>query len=269
MSEPDHHTKIAICFYGITRSLPHTIESIERNIIAPCRKLGEVRVFAHFFQQDRVENKRSRENVALNLDDYKLLNADVVELEQPDLCLESYDFESLKRFGDARRDGFMSLRNLIHALHSMKRATRLAQEWSPDVVLVVRPDLEYHESLGPYVQAAMERADDHIVIPDWQHWRGGLNDRFAICKGSAATDAYAMRGDLITAYCTHFKEPLHPESLVRFVLERANISVDYMPVRATRIRADGRAKNEHFEPSRVDAIKTGLRNIRRRLRGVR
>ena len=68
--------KIAICFFGITRSLKYTIGSIEENILNPARTLGDVRVFAHFFNQERVENSRSRESTALDRSEYMNIHED-------------------------------------------------------------------------------------------------------------------------------------------------------------------------------------------------
>lgn len=260
--------KIAICFYGITRSLKHTIGSIRTNLIDPAGKFGTVKTFAHFFNQDRVENPRSKESVQLDKNEFELLKADCVQFEEPGLCLDLLDFEALKTYGDARSDGFHSLRNLVHALHSLKQVTEMAAEWQPDIVIFARPDLLYHSSLEPCLKEASQMGGPKVFIPDWQHWRGGYNDRFAVCVGLEAARAYGTRADRMLEYCATFNEPLHSELLLRFVMERSTSSIRFISNRATRVRADGRLKREHFGVSLRDKFKTHLRRTRRKLRGL-
>jgi len=251
--------KIAICFFGITRSLKHTIASIDENIISPAKQLGEVRVFAHFFDQKRVESRRSRESTVLDPSEYTLLRPDEVEFEKPELCLDVHDFEGLKKYGDARRDDFQSLRNLTHALHSLDKVKEMALRWSPDVVVFARPDLLYHHSLGPPINSALEASKDTVLIPNWQHWRGGYNDRFAVCSSVIAAKVYGSRISLVHEYCDYFSEPLHAELLNRYAIEKSSVSVDFFEARATRVRADGRLKNEVFDMSIFEKVKTSVR----------
>jgi len=260
--------KIAVCFYGLTRSLKHTMVSIDKNVLEPARNLGDVRVFAHFFDQERIENTRSRESSVLDRDEHRLLGAHNLELEKPDACLMQHDFEELKEFGDTRRDGFSSLRNLVHALHSLKKVTETALAWEPDIVIFARPDLMYHDSLESYVADAVNAPDPCIYIPDWQHWRGGYNDRFAICTSPQSALAYGTRVDRMLDFCRYFREAVHSESLNRFVLDNEGIEVRLMDARASRVRADGRIKKERFGCSKSDTVKTFIRQMVRRLRGT-
>lgn len=105
--------KIAICFFGITRSLKFTISSIEKNILKPAHALGEVRVFCHFFVQTEIDNPRSGEKGLLRQDEHTLLNPSWLELEEPDQCLAMHGFAELKTWGDSWGDDFRSLRNLV------------------------------------------------------------------------------------------------------------------------------------------------------------
>lgn len=255
--------KIAICFFGITRSLKYTIGSIEENILNPARTLGDVRVFAHFFNQERVENSRSRESTALDRSEYKLLKPDCVVLEAPDECLSRHEFEKLKSFGDTRHDKFQSLRNIVHALHSLEQVTDMALEWAPDVVLFLRPDLFYHSSLEAIIQQALDSEAPAVFLPDWQHWRGGYNDRFAICVGKKAAITYGKRVQKMHEYCELYQEPLHSESLNRFALDTSGVSIKFFPERASRIRADGSQKREVWKEPLFDRFKTVIRSRRR------
>jgi hypothetical protein len=260
--------RIAVCFFGITRSLKYTHESIEEKILRPARNLGEVRVFAHFFDQKVVSNRRTREYHVLDSEEFKLLDIDFLQVEEPEECLNLYDFSLLKSFGDTRRDGFQSLRNLVHALHSQKCVGVEALKWRPDLVIFLRPDLLYHDSFAEILHEIVSKTTPGVTIPDWQHWRGGYNDRFSICVGETAIRAYSQRVDKMHLYCREMREALHSESLLKYSLDRANITISYMTVRASRIRADGRVQRENFVDSKFDLFKTFLRKARRRLKNI-
>ena len=238
--------RIAICFFGITRSLTHTIASIEENILAPARELGEVRIFAHFFRQATIDNPRSSEKGALRQDEHELLPLDWLQLEEPEICLEQHGFAALKAFGDEWGDDFRSLRNLIHQLHSLQQVTEAAVEWAPDVIVCARPDLRYMDSLKEVIQAALKQRHKAIAfIPDWQHAIFGLNDRFAVLTRLAAY-SYGRRVTLMQEFCATRNTPLHSESLVRFALMKGSVKVSYVPTKAARVRSDGTQIPERY-----------------------
>ena len=51
--------KTAICFWGITRYLDGTIDSIRKNIFQPASQFGDFKVFCHFFNLKSLNNKLS------------------------------------------------------------------------------------------------------------------------------------------------------------------------------------------------------------------
>ncbi len=244
--------RIAVCFFGITRSLSHTIGSIERNILTPARTRGETRIFAHFFRQQEIDNPRSGEKGMLRSNEHKLLAPDWLELEMPENCLAERDFEGLKEFGDTWKDDFRSLRNLLHQLHSLDRATRAALEWTPDIVVFARPDLEYHDSLEPYLQ--VHSAVPLVQLPNWQHWGHGYNDRFAVATHPTATMAYGSRISLTHRFCHEMNRPLHAELLVRYAMEANAVKKELIGARATRVRSDGTRAEESFRHRQVERI---------------
>ena len=188
-------TRIAICFFGITRSLSYTIGSIEQQVLEPAHKIGEVRIFAHFFNQSEIENPRSGEFGQLRENEHVLLNPDWLELEEPEQCLLQRDFEKLKAEGDFWNDEFRSIRNLVHQLHSLDSVTNEALNWDPDIYIFVRPDILYCDSFRKVLRQAVRAPSGTVFVPSWQHWRGGLNDRFSVCVGPDAARAYGKRVD--------------------------------------------------------------------------
>ena len=239
--------RIAIGFFGITRSLKWTLPSIQKNIIEPARALGETRLFAHFYQQDHINNPRTGEDQSLDTNEYQLLECDEVELEKPGHCLTTANYEWILSHGDAFHDQGKSLANLIHQLHSLQQVGRMIEAWKPDVTILARPDLTYHDSFASVIDKQLKSSPTKITIPDWQ-WYGGYNDRFAIC-GLDAGRIYSNRIDLIPDYLNKTGGPLPAERFLRFNLHKARISVKTCALRASRTRVNGKIIEENFKPA--------------------
>ncbi|MEL7393044.1 MAG: hypothetical protein AAFN06_10435 [Pseudomonadota bacterium] len=240
--------KIAICFFGISRSLPLTMPSIAKNAIDPARAIGDVAIYAHLFNQRVIDNPRTREKGEMDPEAHKLLNADWLELEEPEHCLEQFDFAALTRYGYAHKYDENTLRNLLHQLHSLRKVTEAALADGPDAVVFCRPDLRYLDSLLRPLRRGLRRGGDVSILPSWENW-GGRNDRFAICIGAKAARAYGCRIEHLDAFSA--TRVVHSESLVPFALEKAGIDLRTMPHRAERVRFNGRTAVEEFRHSRV------------------
>ena len=76
--------KVALCFWGLTRSLKHTIESIHENILKPLQENQiEYTIFLHTYKfESPYINPRAKEvNVELDFDEYSLLEPDFVQID--------------------------------------------------------------------------------------------------------------------------------------------------------------------------------------------
>ena len=250
--------KVAICFFGITRSLSHTRASIEAHVLAPARQLSSPKIYAHFFLQKEIDNPRSGEKGILDYEEYRLLPSDWLKLEEPDHCLAQWNFEGLKAWGDSWQDEFRSLRNLIHQLHSLHTVTEAALADGTEVCLFCRPDLRYHDSLEGVLGRALRTKGDCVFLPFWQDF-GGLNDRFAICVGPKAIAAYGQRILMTEGFCREGPEALHSERLLAFSLAKAGVCVRRIRARASRVRMDGTQSDEDFDRPWVSKTKRILR----------
>jgi hypothetical protein len=253
--------RIGVCFFGITRSLKFTYSSILENILAPARGFGDVKTYAHFFDQRQIHNPRTHEFGPLDDQEHKLLSADRLVLEKPDACLKTWDFERLKSFGDAWSDNFGSLRNLVHQLHSLNEVTKLAVSDGVDLVIFARPDLRYHDGLGGAIRKASRGRGPRVVLPCWQHWEKGYNDRFAICFGDRAINAYGRRIEKAFEYCQSTHSGLHAERLLRYSLLSSDLPPFCTRARASRVRIDGAQVKESFRTK----VKTRLALMRDRI----
>ena len=239
--------KIAIVFYGITRSLRHTIESIEQHVCAPARLVGQVKVYAHFFIQDRIDNPRTFEVGAPDPNEWQLLKAGHVQRELPDLTLEDRYLAELMPFGNAWEDKGQSLRNILRQLISLQRVTQaIIDDGGADVVIFARPDMRYHEDITVNLNDVRPST---LIVPYWQ-WSGGLNDRMAIC-GREAFSVWGMRIQHALKFCRNKRRSFHSERLLMDVVKHSTVQFKVMSWRATRIRMNGQAAAETFKQVKV------------------
>ena len=251
--------KIVVACFGITRSLTHTIESINRNVLDAARAIGSTTVCCHFFRQTVIENARTAERGALDPDEYRLLQPDRVELSEPNEFLDDAGFEQIKTFGDHWEDDFKTVSNLLHQLYSLKRVTALAVEEGADVVVFCRPDLMYHDSFLNDLERAKKMEAPAVMLPRWQRHKGGFNDRFAICVGAEAIAAYGNRLDKAIPFCRVMKTELHSERLIRYTLMTSGVRLERLHVRASRVRSDGRVVDEDFSEQSWKMFRNSLR----------
>ncbi|WP_353402575.1 hypothetical protein [Pseudophaeobacter arcticus] len=241
--------KIAICFFGITRSLPYTVSSIEKNIISPSKSIATTKIFGHFFDLKEISNPRSGESVTVNSNHYDLIKFDNLQTEKPDLFLPDTSFERVKSYGDIWNDDFMSLKNLYHQLHSLKNVFAASRSFGADITLLLRPDLLYIDNFAPLLkEVTSQNKSDFAYVPSWQPF-GGMNDRLAIVKGSNAGEAIANRLNITESFCQQLNEPLHAEKLLKFSLNKAGVDARHFNQRAIRVRANGRRAKEFFGDS--------------------
>ncbi|MES3004018.1 MAG: hypothetical protein V4787_25225 [Pseudomonadota bacterium] len=240
--------KIALAFFGLPRCSRVTFDSIRRNLIEPLAGWGELHVFYHFMQQDHVRNSSSGEDHALSPDNYTPFLQFQGVTEPPEGILPRSPLVELAKFGDAWGDGFQSLRNLMLQLHSVHEVHQMAKACEPDAYVFARPDLLYHDAVR---RSEIERAAAEpkaLLVPGWQWWHGGYNDRFAIC-GRIAANAYAQRKYVALPYCRKMTHPLHSERLLRAIANGERLDVQPIPLRASRVRVTGAIEPEIFTRS--------------------
>lgn len=250
--------KIAIVFFGITRSLTYTHSSITKNIIAPAQQFGTVELIGHFFLPKIIQNIRSGECGTYDECEYNLLNFDQIKLDHPIDFSKDPTYLLLKQFGDNWSDNFASFNNIFHQLHSLNVATEMALKRKADVYLFIRPDLLYHDSFKKVLAATQYINDDHIFIPSWQHW-GGFNDRFSICVGARAAHVYGKRFEELNTYARK-SLTLQGERFLKNTIAAAGIRTKFIAARASRVRLNGHVHKEDFCNFRIAYLKNSIKH---------
>lgn len=232
---------IAICFFGLTRSLKYTIESIKQNIFEVLYSNGITYTkFLHTYDLDELTNKRSNENKCkLEKDEYKLLDCENVIITNQELFLKNLDFNTYKKNGDPWYDNYKSLQNLLCQLNSLNEVTKLWQENDKtyDLILYIRPDLKYNKlSVEDLIQSYQEKK---VLTPSFHMGvcNENLNDRFAIGP-PAYMMVYGSRLSFAKEYAE--KQSLHSESFLKYVLNKNNIRYEStFTLMGKRVRANG------------------------------
>ena len=250
--------KTAVCFWGITRYSQGTIQSIRKNILKPASYFGEFKVFCHFFNLKKINNKRSGENISLT-NDWHLFKANKLIIEEPNLFVNQY-LPNLKNYGDAFNDNYKSIINLLHSLYSLKKVFQAVSDYDADSYIFVRPDLIYFDSIEKYIYKSLNTKKDKIFLPAWQS-HSGYNDRFSICSSKNAAIIYSHRIDYIMDFCKERQKPLHSESLLKFVIEKSACNVFFIDTKAARVRANKKIIKENFKIPKKLILNIFLQNI--------
>jgi hypothetical protein len=236
--------KIAIAIFGIPRGAEKTHHSLIDFVVEQAKQIGDVKLFGHLFKINEVINSRSGENGVISNIDYNLFADFNPVIENSNECLSQYNLKLIKQYGDMYNDNFKSFENLIHQLHSLKNVTNQIEEYKPDAVIFVRPDLLYHKKFPKHVLSLATRNPWHCYIPSWQWW-GGYNDRFAVC-GKEAYRLYGRRVELIHEFCESTRRLLHSERFLRYVIKSKFMKMRLIDVTASRVRVNGQVKAENF-----------------------
>lgn len=240
--------KVAVAYFGIPRNSAVCFPSIEQNIYKHLPSSAQIASFYHLYEPQLIDNPRSGEKAFLDKENYRAFAGMRGRFETAGQCLERWGFDEIKHHGDVWGDGFKSLANLLHQLNSLHAVTALVQEYEPDVVLFLRPDLLYHDPLPEFVLPTVAARPNALYIPHWQWWNG-LNDRFAVC-GRSVYSAYGQRIERIFQFCEEQERGLHAERLLRFAMAQAGAKLRTLDMRASRVRVGGEMVDERFSPKR-------------------
>jgi hypothetical protein len=220
---------IVLAFWGLTRNMKMTSESVERIRAA----LPAHMAFAHTYASVvPYVNRRANEESASIVPDVERLRADAVEVEDLEAVKRGMCFTQYRSHADPWGTNYETMDNFILAMHSRQKVTSMIMRSGVkvDKVVFMRPDLLYKTLITP------EMLDkDGWVIPDF-HLYNGFNDRFCI----ACARSFHVYGNIFTFLKTYsIMYPLHSETVHSFISKSFKIPLYYAPFRFQRIRMDG------------------------------
>jgi hypothetical protein len=180
--------KIAIIYYGLTRSLNKTIYSIRENLFN-ILEINNIQydIYIHTYKINGIYKNVWSGN---EINDYN--NEDIISLLNPKYFLfdDQNNIENQINFNDyytyLNWNGFFPenmvkhmIKNLVLALYSKNKITKLFNENSSqyDYAIISRPDLELINKFD--INYFSQLNNNNIIIPEQDSYEG-CNDRFSI-----------------------------------------------------------------------------------------
>ena len=245
--------RVALCFFGLTRSLSVTRASLRRHVLDVLTSHGwAYDIFLHTYVKHTLTNPRSNEaNVDLDTNEWRYLRPTGVLIEDSDKVDADYVKPLLPNIltrGDLWREhavNHSSMANLLSQLRSIEKATGLllrAQEKSLttyDAVIFLRPDVWFFNDINMQEVETARAGPGVMFIPEFHAVAAAkeVNDRFAICHPADAK-IWGQRRRLVDEYVFGRNETLHSERLLGYALRQANITVKPSTIFFGRVRAN-------------------------------
>ena len=238
-------TRIAICYWGMTRSTKHVFYTHLRHLHQVLKDQGVAfHVFMHTWKTENTANVIWEHNsdIPVDYEEYKLLNPDFYKIESQDAFLDTIRFADyfdrelyVKHGGDSEHEWRPQLiRNHLCALESQKRVYRMVKESGGeyDYIMYIRPDVFV---TNDFDVACLNTPFD-ILIPSYGHYEG-YNDRFAVVPFHMA-EKYSARIDEIVEFrktCGRIVS----EKYVKHVVEKYYPNVQFIDFVMKIIRPNG------------------------------
>lgn len=234
--------RIAILFFGLTRSLRKIYSNLQTNLFDELTKHNyEYDIFIHTYKlTNPYINKWSGENVSnYDNDAYKILNPKEYIIENQDMVenilkIPRY-FSKLGDWKGCAKDIHMKsylVRNMVLALHSKKKVTQLFSKYinNYDYVIITRPDQTFDTKIN--VSSFNLLKNNNIIIPS-QHCYHGFNDRICFAKPRVAK----MYGNAFDALLPYSKlKSIVSEVYMRDFLIGCKIKVIFSPLKTHLVR---------------------------------
>ena len=232
--------KVALAFFGITRSLKYTIKSIKFNIIDELEKNGiEHDVFLHSYIVSSYSNKRTGEKCDnMDNEEYKILNPKYVQIDNQDLIKEKLNLAEYRTHKDPWKTNYNSVDNFILGKFSLQCVTQLIKNTNEyyDYIIFLRPDVCYLNKITTFLET--NNNGPTIIIPSFHLFgKYKFNDRFCI----ATMNTYEIYGNVFEKLLDlSKKQELHSETIMGQIISNAAITIKRVPFVFRRIRCNGK-----------------------------
>lgn len=237
--------KIAICYWGMTRSTKFVYKSHIQNLYNALKKNNiDYKIYMHTWETEGNTNIiwENITNIKIDYNEYKFLTPDIYKIENQNDFLNTINFESYfnkelyDTYGDSQYEWRPQLiRNHLCALESQKRVYNLVleDESSYDFIMFIRPDVEIRNKFN----INWLKEDFDIIIPNKDH-NEGLNDRFAILPFNKSLK-YSTRIDEIIEFRKN-NGRIVSEKYVKYIINKYYSNLKLIDFRMTIIRPNGK-----------------------------
>jgi len=238
-------TKLAICYWGMTRSTKFVYDSHIRNLFNVLSRHNiEHTIFMHTWKVEGDANIIWEQTIPtpVDYDEYKLLNPQYYKIEcqtefKNSLNFSDYFNQSLyeQYGGDTPHEWRPQLiMNHLCALESQRRVFKMVKDTNQhfDFVMFVRPDMNIQDEFNPRI---FNQPFD-IVLPNYDHHEG-LNDRFAMVPFDKA-HFYACRIEQIKEFRKNHGR-IVSEKYVKYIVNTYYTTPLFIPFRMFIVRPNG------------------------------
>ena len=182
------NTKIAIVFFGLTRCLSKTVDSIKKNIFNVLTEHNlDYDIFMHTYTIDgKYTNSYNGLSIKYENENVKnLLNPKYLLIDKQEEIIKKLNFDKYcnklndnNAWGDKKQQKIF-LQNMILALYSKNKITNVLKKHKTNYkyAIILRPDLKFFNKLD--INIFKELNDQNICVPK-QDWYTGCNDRLSI-----------------------------------------------------------------------------------------
>ena len=245
--------RVALCFWGLTRSLNITVDSLKEHILSVLEKNGvKYDIFMHtYYFEGEYFNPFSCERGTLDFEQYKILmgeNPDpkFFQKDNQHEIKEKLNVEQYRTFDDPWGNGYGTCDNFILALYSKLQVTNLVRESGIkyDNIMFLRPDVRFLNSLN--IDWFSLPTPKHFYIPNFCTF-GGLNDRFFLSNYENGL----IYGSAFNSLLSYSKiRNIHSETYCyKYLIEMNGLVKIDIPLRFNRVRFTGM---EHTEDPTFD-----------------
>jgi hypothetical protein len=235
--------KIAVIFYGLTRSLSKTINSLKENLFNNLTKRSiDYDIFIHTYKINGVYyNCWSNEytNNYYNEDVQRLLNPKYYIYDNQEDVINSINFyEYYSNLGDwldpnnSPEKVKYLIKNMCLALYSKKKITKLFEKYKNEYnyAIIIRPDLFLKNQIN---FDCLDKLDNkNIFIPE-SEWFWGVNDKLCI----ASVDVIIYYGTLFDDLKEYSKiKSINSENYLKDKLIEKGIKINKLHIEYDIIR---------------------------------
>lgn len=217
--------RLAICYYGLTRSTRFVYKSHFENLFEPLKAAGiEFDIFLHTWFTENPTTWTGKDAIPINPDEAGLLKPTVMKIDNEDEFIESvdiskyHDSKAWKLYGDGRKSHQewhpQMVMNHICLMEAMRRVTNLCLDsgrGAYDFILYMRPDVNVPKPFPVGALSALGPQDAAIL--KYNHYEGYNTNvvivPFAHCRPFAdriveAAEFRRTRGRLVTEKYTKY-----------------------------------------------------------------
>ena len=217
--------RIAVCLSGAERLESHAFTHFVRNLPAE----AEIDCFCFFWEGGPLSDEAALAELIARKAEGRLAFVEVQVGRNFAMDLEL----QVQTYPETNIENVIRMYRGIRRCNDMKLRRELASGRRYDHVIRTRADVQLASPLD--LGRFMPLTREFIVFPENGHWRGGLNDQFAF-GASEKMDVYSLVIDYIPEHCGNGC-PFHPETLLRFHLNRMQIMPILAPITAQLVRA--------------------------------